>query len=79
MVPISLLCDPLNIPTIISYKQFHSLSVQAVYDYKGSLMDVECKLPGSVYDANVFKNSSICKRLRSLNKILQTYLKYFKL
>ena len=47
------------------YKQFHSLSVQAVYDYKGAFMDIECKWPGSVHDGKVFANSSICKRLRS--------------
>ena len=37
-------------------------------------MDVECKLPGSVHDTNVFTTSSICKRLRSsdLLKIFQT-------
>ena len=28
-------------------------------------MDVECEWPGSVHDAKVFANSSICKRLRS--------------
>ena len=30
-------------------------------------MGVECKWPGSVHDAKVFTNSSICKRLCSSN------------
>ena len=74
MVPTSLLHAPVNTLTIICYKQFDSLSVQAVYNHKGTFMDVECKLPASVHDTNVFTTSSICKRLRSsdLLKIFQT-------
>ena len=40
------------------YKQFFSLNVQAVCDYKGRFMDVECQWPGSVH---VYANSSIVK------------------
>ena len=74
MVPTSMLHSPLNTLTIICYKQFDSLSIQAVYDYKGAFVDVECKRPGSVHDTNLFTNPSICKRLRSsdLRKIFQT-------
>ena len=66
MEPITLLHVPLNTLTIIYVtKQFHSLSVQAVCDYKRVFMDVKYKCPGSVKccDAKVFANSSICKRL----------------
>ena len=49
------------------YKQFYSLNIQAVCDYRGSFMDIECMWPGSVHDENVFTNSS-------LNQILQNNL-----
>ena len=56
------------------YKQFFSLNVQAVCDYRGYFMDVECMWPGSVHDAKVFSNSDINKRLRNseLPNCLQT-------
>ena len=56
------------------YKQFHSRSIQAVYNYKVAFMGVKCKLPGSVHDAKVSTNSSIRKRLGSsdLSTIFQT-------
>ena len=43
------------------YKQFFSLNVQAVCDYKGRFMDVECQWPGSVHDSKVYAISSIVK------------------
>ena len=56
------------------YKQFHSLTIQAVCRYKGTFMDIGCKWSGSVHIVKVFDNSSICKRLRSshLPTIFQT-------
>ena len=71
---IPIVCPSEHSHDYFCYKQFHSLNVQAVCNYKGAFMDVECKWPGSVHDAKVFANSSICKRLRSsdLPTIFQT-------
>ncbi|XP_046853992.1 putative nuclease HARBI1 [Xenia sp. Carnegie-2017] len=56
-------CPPENSQDFFNYKQYFSLNVQAVCDSKGYFMDVECRWPGSVHDAKVFANSSVCKRL----------------
>lgn len=53
-----------NSQDFFNYKQFHSLSVQAVCDYRGLFMDVDCRWPGSVHDAKVFYNSKINKDLQ---------------
>ena len=42
-----------------------SLNVQAVCDSCGLFMDVDCRWPGSVYNAKVFANSAINKNLRN--------------
>ena len=54
------------------YKQFYSLNVQAICDYKGLFMDVECLWPGSVHDAKVFANSSVNHKLQG-NKLPGTF------
>ncbi len=61
-VPIQ--CPIENSQDFFCYKQFYSINVQAVCDYKGYFMDVECMWPGSVHDAKVFANSSINYKLR---------------
>lgn len=58
------------------YKMFHSLNVQAVCDYRGIFMDIECRWPGSVHDAKVFANSSINQKLVS-GQIPMTKLSIF--
>ena len=56
------------------YKQYYSLNVQGVCDYKGYFMDVECMWPGCVHDAKVFANSCTNHLIRNdkLPKIYQT-------
>ena len=55
-----------------NYKQFFSISVQAVCDFKGYFMDVECRWPGSVHDAKVFSNSFVKNKLQS-GELPQTF------
>ena len=61
-VPIQ--CPIENSQDFFCYKQFYSINVQAVCDYKGYFMDVECMWPGSVHDGKEFANSSISHKLR---------------
>ena len=62
-VPIK--CPLENSQDYFCYKQYYSLNVQAVCDYKGMFMDVECRWPGRVHDSKVFANSSINEMLRN--------------
>ena len=48
-----------------NYKQFFSLNVQAVCDFRGIFMDVDCRWPGCVHDAKVFANSAIHNDLKT--------------
>lgn len=63
-----------------NYKQFFSLNVQAVCDYKGLFMDVECRWPGSAHDAKVYANSKVSHKLRSgdLPKTFNTLVPNFR-
>ena len=55
-----------------NYKSFHSLDVQAICDYRGLYLDVECRWPGSVHDAKMFTNSSINRKLQN-SQLPKTY------
>ena len=39
--------------------------MQAICDYKGVFMDVECRWPGSVHDSKVFATSKIVRGLEN--------------
>ena len=55
----------LNSQDYYNYKQFFSLNVQGVCDFKGYFMDVDCRWPGSCHDAKVYANSTINKSMHS--------------
>ncbi|XP_065664403.1 uncharacterized protein LOC136086065 [Hydra vulgaris] len=63
-----------NFQDFFCYKQYFSLNVQAVCDYKGYFMDVECMWPGCEHDAKVFANSAINIKLRNPT-LAQTFQK----
>ena len=48
-----------------NYKMFFSLNVQAICDYRGLFLDVDCRWPGCVHDAKVLANSNVGKTLRT--------------
>ena len=64
----------INSQDFFCYKQYFSFSVQAICDYKGYFMDVDCMWPGSVYNAKVLANSTINTELRNAI-LLQTFQK----
>jgi hypothetical protein len=48
-----------NSQDFFSYKMKYTLNVQAICDYQGLFIDVDCHWPGIVHDAKVFTNSQI--------------------
>ena len=50
---ISIKCPLENSQDYFCYKEYYSLNVQAVCDYKDMFMDVECRWPGSAYDSKL--------------------------
>ena len=53
-----------NSQDYFNYKQFFLLNVQAVCDYKGYFMAVDCRWPGSCRDTKVYANSKINKNMQ---------------
>ena len=55
----------INSQDYFNYKQFYSISAQAICDAKGLFLDVDCRWPGSVHDAKVFSNSLVNNKLKT--------------
>ena len=62
---IHIACPRSNSHDYFCYKQYYSFNVQAVCDYKGLFMDVDCRWPGSTHDSKVYTNSAINNKMRS--------------
>ena len=54
--------SPIMAPSTNS-QNYYSLNVQAVCDYCGVFLDVQCRWPGSMHDAKMFANSGIKRKL----------------
>ena len=63
---IPIVCPNKHSHDYYSYKQFYSLNVQGVCEYRGYFMNAECMLPGGVHDAKVFAHSSINNLISNL-------------
>ena len=55
----------INSQDYFNYKQFYSISAQAICDAKGLFLDVDCRWPWSVHDAKVFSNSLVNNKLKT--------------
>ena len=62
---IPLKASTVNSQDYYNYKQLYSLNVQVVSYCKGYFMDVDCRWPGSCYDAKVYANSSINRKMHN--------------
>ena len=60
-IPIS--CPRDSSQDYFCFKQYFSFNVQAIFDYRGMFMDVDCRWPGSTHDGKVFTNSAINKKM----------------
>ena len=61
-----------------NYKKFFSISVQAVCDYRGIFMDIDCSWPGLLHDSKMFANSKINESLAAnISITYQTLLQGF--
>ena len=56
-------CPKISSSDYFCYKHYYSINVQAVCDYRGLFMDVDCRWPGSTHDSKVFTNSSLNKKI----------------
>ncbi len=61
-IPIA--CPRANSQDLFCYKKYYSFNVQAVCDYQGLFMDVDCRWHGSAHDSKVYTNSAINKKMR---------------
>ena len=57
-------------PKTPNYKQSYLINIQAVWDYRGLFMDIECCWIGSTDNAKAFENSKINEKLT--NSLLPT-------
>ena len=69
---------PIMVPSTNSqdcynYKSFDSFNVQAVCDYRGLFVDVQCRWLGSVHDAKMFANSGISLKILSRQKLANVF------
>lgn len=54
----------------INRKGFSSLNVQFTVDVRCRITSVDCRWPGSVHDARIWRNSEIAQRMQGSNSIL---------
>ena len=62
---IPIMSPSINSQDYQNYKLFHSFNVQAVCDYRGLSLDVECRWLGSVHDSKIFAIFGINRKLQN--------------
>ncbi|XP_051552172.1 putative nuclease HARBI1 [Myxocyprinus asiaticus] len=63
---------PIKVPSVnegdyVNRKSFHSINVQVICDASQLITTVEAKWPGSVHDARIFQESSLCHKFEQGN------------